>query len=197
MELNTLFPAFLLNDYLKNIDNKELIRYAYELKDADREGVVKSNFIGWQSDNLVKPNDEIQNLVDTITEKLEAVKVQLGFLEEAKINMINLWINVNDRKSSFNRPHVHPGATFSGVYYVKCNEQSGKLVFKHPSIIQQYTIPENTMDKWTNFLACNWSVLPEEGKLMIFPSWLEHYVEPNVDDEIRISIAFNADIHKD
>lgn len=197
MEVNAIFPAYLLNTYLKNINNKELTRYAYELKEDDNEGVVKSNFIGWQSDNLEKPNDEIQLLVDTITKKIESKKIELGFLKESKIAMSNLWININDRKSSFNRPHVHPDATFSGVYYVKCNEASGKLVFRHPSLVQQYTIPEETMENWTNFLASNWSVLPEEGKLLIFPSWLEHYVEPNADDETRISIAFNAKIYKE
>jgi ectoine hydroxylase-related dioxygenase (phytanoyl-CoA dioxygenase family) len=34
--------------------------------------------------------------------------------------------------------------------------------------------------------------LPENGKLIVFPSWLEHSVLANKTNEIRISIAFNV-----
>jgi ectoine hydroxylase-related dioxygenase (phytanoyl-CoA dioxygenase family) len=33
---------------------------------------------------------------------------------------------------------------------------------------------------------------PEEGSLIIFPSYLPHSVEPNKHDEERISISFNV-----
>ena len=32
----------------------------------------------------------------------------------------------------------------------------------------------------------------KEGKIIIFPSWLMHYVDPNPNDSTRVSIAFNA-----
>ena len=35
-----------------------------------------------------------------------------------------------------------------------------------------------------------------EGDLLIFPSYLPHYVEPNKSDEDRIVISFNIDIIK-
>ncbi len=33
---------------------------------------------------------------------------------------------------------------------------------------------------------------PSEGLLVLFPCWMEHYVEPHESDEPRITIAFNA-----
>jgi hypothetical protein len=33
---------------------------------------------------------------------------------------------------------------------------------------------------------------PRPGLLVLFPYWLEHYVEPHESDELRITIAFNA-----
>lgn len=33
---------------------------------------------------------------------------------------------------------------------------------------------------------------PSDGLVVLFPSWLEHYVEPHRGDEARIAIAFNA-----
>ena len=35
------------------------------------------------------------------------------------------------------------------------------------------------------------SIVPEEKTLIIFPSWLQHWVTPNLEEEDRISIACN------
>ena len=35
------------------------------------------------------------------------------------------------------------------------------------------------------------SVVPKEGKIILFPSFLDHLVEPNLTHEPRISISFN------
>ena len=37
---------------------------------------------------------------------------------------------------------------------------------------------------------------PKSGKLVIFPSWLCHYVYPNKSKTQRISIAFNTQFEK-
>ena len=50
---------------------------------------------------------------------------------------------------------------------------------------------------WNVGLKCNmytssiWEILPEEGKLLLFPSWLDHEVDQNLSQEKRISISFN------
>jgi hypothetical protein len=41
------------------------------------------------------------------------------------------------------------------------------------------------------FNANKWHIEPEPGKLIIFPSWLMHYVEDNNSQEDRLSMAFN------
>ncbi len=37
---------------------------------------------------------------------------------------------------------------------------------------------------------------PEDGDLMLFPSYLAHYVEPNPSFRQRINMAFNIEINK-
>ena len=141
------------------------------------------------------PNAQIELLVDSVIQRVSELKSRLGFKDDARIYLNNLWININ-QKSSFNRPHVHPGSALSGTYYVDCNINSGNIVFKHPSMGQQYSLKEDSIIDFTEFNAATWSVRPEVGTLIIFPSWLEHYVEPNVSDLERISIAFNIEIEK-
>jgi uncharacterized protein (TIGR02466 family) len=42
----------------------------------------------------------------------------------------------------------------------------------------------------------NGQYLPEGGKMILFPSWLEHSVLKNRSSEPRISIAFNINLKK-
>jgi ectoine hydroxylase-related dioxygenase (phytanoyl-CoA dioxygenase family) len=37
-------------------------------------------------------------------------------------------------------------------------------------------------------------IKPEEGKLLIFPSYIHHAVEENLSDQDRVVISFNIDI---
>lgn len=195
MEFNNIFSYFLASDFIKEIDNEELKQYALMLRE-NSPGVVKSNFLGWQSDILQIPNPQISLLVNLILEKSNSLKSKLGFKEDYQLYLSNLWININHR-SSFNRPHIHPDCLLAGVYYVECNENQGQLVFRNPSLVQQCIVNEDSLLEFTPYNSSTWSVRPETGKLMIFPAWVEHYVEPNVTDEERISIAFNISIRKE
>ena len=89
-------------------------------------------------------------------------------------------------------PHSHPCSVFSGSFYVKVPKDSGSIVFRHPisNLMDSYWI--NDTVNFTEFTSCTWKFTPNENDLLIFPSWLEHYVEPNMNKkEERISIAFN------
>lgn len=194
MNINNIFSSFLAVDSLSMIDNSELKRYSNELR-MKEIGVIKSNYGGWQSDILTVPNSQISLLVEEILKRAEILKSLLGIKEEYTLFLTNLWININ-QKSNFNRPHIHPDSILSGVYYVDCVPDSGQIVFLHPSIAQKILIDENAIGSFTEFSSASNTVDAENGKLVIFPSWIEHYVEPNLSDQERISIAFNINIKK-
>ena len=196
MKIETFFTSFLASTNLTDIDNQELIRYSYQLKDQST-GVLKSNAGGWQSESLVIPNTEIAKLVETIQGRIEQVADCWKLKNKnSVVSLENIWININS-KTAFNRPHVHPKSTFSGSYYIKCSEQEGgAIVFLHPAINFQYHIDPDTVEDWNDFTSGNIRHSPKEGDLLIFPAYLSHYVEPNLLDEDRISIAFNASIKK-
>ena len=40
--------------------------------------------------------------------------------------------------------------------------------------------------------SCIYTYQPVEGKVVVFPSYLMHYVDPNPEENIRISLAFNV-----
>ena len=195
MDINNIFSSFLAVDTLSTIDNLELKRYAKDLK-TQENGVTKSNFLGWQSDTLTVPNAQIDLLVKEILARAEDLKSIIGFKKEYNFYLSNLWINIS-QTSAFNRPHIHSDSILSGVYYVDCNANSGSIVFLHPSVAQKILIDESILDCFTKFSASTNFITPETAKLVLFPSWLEHYVEPNLSIAERISIAFNISIRKE
>jgi uncharacterized protein (TIGR02466 family) len=190
MDITYIFKSFFTTEKLLGINNEELTKYAYYLR-AKSDGVTKSNVRGWQSDELSEPNLEIGNLVDAVIENLKPMHTEFGLKEDYRMQLGNLWININN-KSSFNRPHRHPESTVSGVYYVSVPKDSGNIVFNHPAVVQSYHINASTLKNTNSINASTWHLTPESGLLIMFPSWLEHYVEPSNSDEDRISIAFNA-----
>jgi uncharacterized protein (TIGR02466 family) len=97
------------------------------------------------------------------------------------------WINLHDR-GGFNFLHVHEGCLLSGCFYLSVPAGSGKLVFRdpRPGVIHGYVkgaVPNGYSDI---------RLAPETGLLVLFPCWMEHFVEPHESDEPRISISFNA-----
>jgi len=97
------------------------------------------------------------------------------------------WFNVHDR-GGYNILHVHQGSLLSGGFYLKVPPGSGKLVFRDP---RPGTIHGYVMSGLPNGYT-DVHLTPEPGLLVLFPHWLEHFVEPHDNDEPRIMIAFNA-----
>jgi uncharacterized protein (TIGR02466 family) len=97
------------------------------------------------------------------------------------------WVNMHDR-GGFNFLHVHEGSLLSGSFYLKVPPGSGKFVFRdpRPGVIHGYA---------KGAVANGYSdvhLAPDAGLLVLFPCWMEHYVEPHNGDEPRICVAFNA-----
>jgi hypothetical protein len=104
-----------------------------------------------------------------------------GYLEKVSTTIVEMSKTLPNRdKSNF----LGHGAEISGVFYVKVPEgDSGRLVLVDPRT------RVNMSEK--RLRSLNFPIDPKEGTFVLFPSWLEHYVEPNKSDDIRISISFN------
>lgn len=174
-----------------NIDNDKIADYVLDLKEKDK-GRKISNSGGWQSNNI-DFKDEIcfQELFTEIYKRMETILKEFEFDDELNINLENFWINVNN-KGDYNIPHVHPNSLFSGIYYVNAEKDMGKIVFMNPIMAHPYCINSRMIKNYNTFNSAEWSIMPNTGLLVIFPSWLLHYVETNRTEENRISIAFNC-----
>lgn len=188
--LQPIFSSFIYSDKL-DIDNVALEKACYQ-QEQTGPGVFASNEGGWQStSNYDDPNTDFKNIIDEISIRCNQLHTELGFATNKRQKIGNFWININRDKDS-NNPHSHPGAFFSGVYYVKANHRAGAITLMHPVSTHAYAIPYGVNSHPTSYNSSNWTEEAEAGKLIIFPPWIVHYVQPNRSDSDRISIAFNS-----
>jgi len=88
-------------------------------------------------------------------------------------------------KGNYAHVHNHPGSDISGCYYFKTNSKDGNIFFQSPNPYLNTTRCYMSLGNTINYT-------PEEGTLLLFPSWLNHGVKTNTTDDTRISLSFNV-----
>ena len=181
-----LFPTCIHIFEYENFESvkDELVQHVYEEKDRDPKGRILSNRGGWQSRDFVK-DDKIFYLIEKIFCELPILNKGISF-------SLDCWFNIN-KKGSYNTKHVHPTSDFSGVFWLKTSMNCGNIVFESPHNFSSFIEIQSYTDKFKNDTGCTGGYFfnPIEGKMLIFPSSLEHEVQPNESDEDRISVSFN------
>ena len=194
MDLNykvtPIFPTCIHSLEIDNFDTyrDQLIKESYQDTDKDPMGRKLSNRGGWQSDQV-----SIQKCKSEILKKI-IIDSLSGFQPMSKrVSMfVEGWTNIN-RPGDYNIKHVHPEADFSGVLWIKVQENCGNILFETPNFFEKYQELHSYTDEFalkTNSYM-TYFFYPKEGKILIFPSSLSHQVEENKSDEDRISYSFN------
>lgn len=185
MNLEKWFPTPIWYDFI-DIDWKKVKEYCLALEATDTQKLQLSNIGGWHSPQLdIDSDSTLKPLFKVIQTKLNEVSQQID--PRFQVTITSAWIIIN-RGSSHNAKHYHPESALSGVVYVNADENSGHIAFIRGDLKQHY--PINTYD--SELFTEEVTFKPEIGKILIFPSWIYHYVNSNQGDGTRISIAFNT-----
>ena len=94
-------------------------------------------------------------------------------------------------KDLVNILHDHPNCLFSGVYYIKTPENCGHLKLEDPRPGRQLVMPVQKEGPLPKEYWREVHYKPIAGRLIMFPFWLNHMVEANESNDIRISVSFN------
>ena len=180
-----------------DLDIKKLQSFCNEYQHKDT-GKILSNVGGYHSNDL-----PLNKLKWPLGESLHPLIKEIGihsskfakeFIKNNEQVLSNMWINMGLYKDA-NKTHNHPGADISGVYYVKTPDDCGNIVFEHPALdVLNYYSPETSKEfnEYNEYNSPTWWKPAVENHLYLFPGWLKHYVEPNLNKtEERISISFN------
>jgi len=155
------------------------------LRAASPEPAGRSNRNGWNSKEMnVLEQPVWAPLRQAVYSACAAALAEMGRRGDFHLQS---WINLHDR-GGFNFLHMHEGSLLSGSFYLKVPAGSGALVFRDPRPGVLHGIIKGSIPNG----HANVDLRPSEGLLVLFPCWMEHYVNPHESDEPRICIAFNA-----
>jgi uncharacterized protein (TIGR02466 family) len=163
-------------------------------EEAQYPSLGRSNIGGWHS----RP--------DFLSRRDPAVSALTAWLRWALRRMIDATAGANSfngtlsasawaticQAGTYHAPHSHPDSAWSGVYYVDPGTDSqdqplsGVLEFLDPRAgVEAVSAPGDPYGE-------PFRVRPQAGLLVLFPSWLYHWVHPYAGQTPRIAVSFNA-----
>ena len=179
-----------LNDHRKI--NDELIQYILNEKNKDPIGKRKSNVNGWHSNEFNLQDEKLKKFLNSLTPKIHEATLDMGWdITNQLVKITSMWSIIN-KKNSFNERHHHGNSALSAAYYVQADENAGDIVFYDPRNAFTFSHPSST--KVNDLNAQIKSIRPKSGNLVLFPSYLDHSVNPSKSEKDRIVISFNVSL---
>jgi uncharacterized protein (TIGR02466 family) len=153
-----------------------------ELKIDDTRHMVKTSY-GLGINDIITHN--LYQLRQSIDESLLNYQQQTTG-KATPLRIVESWVNEYG-PGGYMSDHEHPGNIISGVYYHKADAECGALIFRNPNLLM---------------LNCHWpghdlehfQTVPipvQEGRLILFPSWMAHSVSTIKSTRGKTSISFN------
>ena len=106
------------------------------------------------------------------------------------IEITGMWGNIL-KTGETHPPHTHSNNFLSGVFYLESDAETG-IIFSDPRPAADVLVPRKKTK--TNENSNLLSYISKQNRLIIFPSWLVHWVPINKSKRDRISISFNIQI---
>lgn len=198
--IHALFPTLIYEARYPNYetDKDKFISYVRQLQENDTEGrqisVEKypSGYTSYYTKSTLFTDPLLADLVSFIQQSAENFATEHHWdTKNFKPVIDALFANINPKFS--NHPdHMHPYSHMSGVFYIKSEIGSPPLSLKDPRAARWVMPPAADTTRLEN--TFNALVKAEAGKLLLFPSWLEHGVPQNKFDHERMSMSFNFDM---
>ena len=141
----------------------------------------------WQSEHGLHATAEFRALVDQVTAAGAAVLRDLS-VAGGHCAITGCWANVS-APGARHGTHSHPNNYLSGVYYVRTREGADTINFHDPR--PQVAIMRPPVDALNAENTDQVVVKVKDGTILLFPAWLQHSVDANRSDRVRISVAFN------
>ncbi len=176
-----------ISDYARL--NAEILM-VMQLLENESDSLSRSNIGGWHSNSQLHLRDDMAEIRQAFGTACRHCARVLAFdFDNFELTINEMWLNRNG-PGDLNKTHIHPHAMLSGAYYVKVPENSGKIEFLDPVLARVATAYPKAESRPVNAISAEYT--PVEGFLVIFPSWLQHWVQPNRGDDDRVSISFNV-----
>lgn len=152
-------------------------------------------------DLLEQPDNSLQELKQFLEDMLSTVAQAVneeywppGAMGQASI--VESWFHVTEN-GGYHDTHSHPNCSWCGIYYVA----AGECDIEQRNGVNRFYDPRHGADQYldagTAYLNATgtWDFAPQEGQVVIFPSYLKHAAMPYFGSQARVVIAFNSQVN--
>ena len=187
MTINYYFPTSIYSEKLDLIVDSMLLTTNLVLSNSN----LLTNYWGYKTtfkvDTGLECFLEFNEFNTLIQEKGKQFLIDLGY-DTTDLEFTSQIFASNMSVGDSHGVHSHPNSLLSGIFYLDVNENSAPIIFHDPRPFRKFV----AMPRGKETLASYEKIvmLPENGLLLIWESWLEHEVPKNNSDK-RITLVFN------
>jgi uncharacterized protein (TIGR02466 family) len=184
----TLFPTFvwkmqLAKELHETLDSR-ILEMLVRMRRNDPPVAAAEAWQSVQTLHKLEDFHELMECIDTATKSIMKF-LRVGY---DAFEVTACWANIYAVRAA-HRAHSHPNNYLSGVYYVSTRTGADTINFHDPRI--QTGIIRPPVTELTSGNTDEVVVRVHNGTLLLFPSFLQHSVDPNQSDADRVSISFN------
>ncbi len=183
-EVQALFAEPIFRADISHAISAEQVEFIKNVKMVKNQvNLISENLYLFREPEMQSIADAIQEVLDIYAREVMGIPQQLYVTQS--------WSLLNEPDVGMHG-HSHSNSLISGsLYYTDLPEPVAKMVFdRHKSYQQLELVPEQ--DKTNIYNAPLNVITPRKGEVLLFPSGLQHFVEPNSSPLPRHSIAFNT-----
>jgi uncharacterized protein (TIGR02466 family) len=151
----------------------------------------KSNGSYTKNRQILKTDEckELRNFI--LSNAKDLVNDIMGYQVSGLVDVLS-WVSYKN-KDEHHPPHNHPNSFVSGVYYYTDVPKETPLIFgKKIGALMTYELLLHKDHKHNGeFSSDHYVYCPKKGDIVLFPSFLTHFVPPNPHPEVRTSVSFN------
>jgi|TARA_B100001094_G_scaffold177055_1_gene171018 uncharacterized protein (TIGR02466 family) len=178
---------------LVDTDNQDVINEAVQVAETQRSNTTNP----WSSD--IQSTFKFDEYINVLKDQCPLLSKHIykhihQYLAELAVDPPYTLVNLDESWYNYSQPgmwqefHMHPESDISGIFYVTAPKDSGNIMFNPPASAYNF---HKLTHRAKNMQPNIWFE-PIVGRLLLWPSYLEHMVVKNKSNEERISIAFNV-----
>ena len=150
---------------------------------------LRKRLTNWQTSYDLAENQTFKWFAQDIYKTAFDIFDKLNY-DVQDIKITGMWGNIL-KHGETHSPHTHSNNFLSGVFYLESDAETG-IIFSDPRPAADVLVPRKKTK--TNENSNLLSYISKQNRLIIFPSWLVHWVPINKSKRDRISISFNIQI---
>jgi len=144
--------------------------------------------------SYVIDNEVCKPLSDWIMDHFRKFATDVMRYEYEELQFAQSWLTYKN-PGQFHRAHTHPNTIIAGVFHYDVQEDDAAICFsKEARSYNRSYIEPSLLPDFQNYPHSQEEIYfkPNQGNLIIFPSYLTHGVPPNTTNRVRKALGVNA-----